>query len=351
MSHETSACRPVSVNAPARPERPFATRLTALCLVAAGCLLPACGHSDTFVPVSFLIDADTCAATPGEVTLGCDTAVGVWLRDQDGTTLQQACFDLDSTRAAGETLDEICPAISKGRIDLSGITAQKVTLEVESSPPRPARSTAAPAHRRDRPRAAVWGQSDLTTLERANTGLFVSLTCQLPDGVVNTCYDACDTRYCLCFDQGIAAACTDQLDTCQAACTDDECRARCQDEYATCTSGGDTSICQSDLDVCLAGCTDQTCMDQCQADYAACVQGARLRRHGRRLLHYLRPAPRPHLHRRVTAAPGRSTRDPTTAGASCPARPAGASCAPSCGRGRPSGPRATRCRRGAPAAS
>lgn len=244
-------------------------RLAALWLLAA-CL--SCGGGDTFVPVSLLIDADTCAATPGEVTLGCDTQVGVWLRDRDGTALEQACFDLDATRTAGETLDDL-PRDLADHIDLSGVTARAVTLEISVRHPARAADGCPPIDETD-PKLLVWGRSDLTDLEKASTGLFVSLTCVLPDGVVDTCYDACDTRYCLCFDQGIEAACTDQLDSCQAPCTDDDCRMRCQDGYATCTSGGDTSLCQSDLDVCLAGCADQACMDQCQTDYADCVQGA-----------------------------------------------------------------------------
>jgi hypothetical protein len=236
--------------------------------------LAACGGEEVLVPVTLNLDSLTCATnSPGQVSLTCDSAVGAWVRrgdPADPSTSEDACIDFASD---GESLAEL-PAILADSVDLSGISAGDVWLEIGVYGPASAADgcpeiTALDDH------MIAYGRTYTTDLSKASHGVTLILACYAVDTGANpdTCTADCEEAHTYCPCAAESSSCDLISDDCYNACAadDEPCYAACDADWNTCIDDQPTP-CDSVLEPCLDECSgDLTCENACYDDYDDCV--------------------------------------------------------------------------------
>ncbi len=237
--------------------------------------LAACGGEEVVVPVTLNLDSLTCDTnSPSQVSLGCDSAVGAWVRrgdPADPDTSEEDCIDFASN---GQTLADL-PAALADKVDLSGISSGDVWLEIAVYSPATA-ADGCPEISAFDDHMVAFGRTRTTDISNASRGITLILACFAVDtGVaLDTCTADCDedqTTYCLCGAE--SGPCDRVYDDCYTACAadDEPCYAACDADWDTCIEDQPTP-CDDALTPCLEDCTgDLTCEDACYSDYDSCV--------------------------------------------------------------------------------
>lgn len=203
--------------------------------LAAALALAACGDSAHRVAVALSTDGSCAVDSPADIEMPCDANVGIWLLDQDGAVLDQACVAYSADAA---TLADL-PRVLQGSVEFTGVAAPLIQLELAIYSP------ALPGC----PRLfagtlpAVMGLSDLVAPDRTDR-IDLVLSCLGPG------------------DPG------DPTDECEFACQDasDECSFANDDLIAGCEAG---------LEECQLGCDGQrACLPECSQGYEQCLAGA-----------------------------------------------------------------------------
>lgn len=236
--------------------------------------LAACGGDEVLVPVTLNLDSASCATnSPSQVTLSCDSAVGAWVKrgdPADPDVVESSCVDFAST---GMSLAEL-PAVLSDTVDLSGISAGDVWLEIGVYSPATAADGCPDIAALD-DHMVAYGQTSPSDIANASRGIAIILACYAVE--VGTTFDVCTAdcaeanTYCPCAAE--SGPCDLLYDDCYAACadTDDPCLAACDADWETCIDDQPTP-CDDRLTVCLDDCNgDLTCEDLCYDDYDTCV--------------------------------------------------------------------------------
>lgn len=244
-------------------------------LIALAAGLAACGGEEVLVPVTLNLDSLTCGTnSPTQVTLSCDSAVGAWVRHgdpADPSTSEEACVDFASD---GKSLADL-PAILADTVDLSGISAGDVWLEIAVYSPASAADGCPEISELD-DHMVAYGRTPTTDIAKATHGVTLILACYAVD--VGTAFDVCTadceedlTMYCPCGAE--SGPCDRISDDCYNACApeDDPCYAACDADWTTCIEDQPTP-CDDVLEPCLEECNgDLTCENACYDDYDDCV--------------------------------------------------------------------------------
>ena len=246
-------------------------RARALLLLFGG--LAACGGESILVPVTMSLHPGTCTtASPAQVSLSCDSKVGLWVKRGDEAepdTLDNACVDFPSN---GQTLAEL-PAVLASNADLSGISAGKVWLEIGVY--SPAGDEGCPEISALADSMVAYGRTVATEIANASRGVSIDLFCYAVDdgSTPADCTAECERAHDYCPDAFESGTCDLDYDDCFNACpADDEpCYALCDQAYNDCLDGEPTP-CADIETLCYDDCAgDLTCEDACTDDYDTCV--------------------------------------------------------------------------------
>jgi hypothetical protein len=240
--------------------------------MAAG--LMACGGEQVVVPVTLNLDSLTCGTnTANQVSLSCDSAVGAWVKrgdPADPDVSEDACIDFASD---GKSLADL-PAILSDNVDLSGISAGDVWLEIGVYGPASA-SDGCPEITALDDHMIAYGRSYTTDISKASHGFTVILACFAVDTglTMDTCTADCAAAHDYCPCSAESSSCDLISDECYNACAPDDepCYAACDADWDTCIEDQPTP-CDAVLEPCLDGCNgDLTCENACYDDYDDCV--------------------------------------------------------------------------------
>jgi hypothetical protein len=243
--------------------------------VLLGVTAAGCGGDSVLVPVTLNLDSLTCGTnSPAQVSLSCDSAVGAWVRrgdPADPSTAEDACVDFASN---GESLADL-PAVLSDSVDLSGISAGDVWLEIGVYSPASAADGCPDISALDSHMVA-YGRTSPSDLSNASRGIELIVACYAVDvGIASdTCTADCEedlTTYCPCGAE--SGPCDRLLDDCYNACAadDEPCYAACDADWETCIDDQPTP-CDDALTRCLDDCSgDLTCEDACYDDYDDCI--------------------------------------------------------------------------------
>jgi hypothetical protein len=236
--------------------------------------LAACGGEEVLVPVTLNLDSATCGTnSASEVRLTCDSAVGAWVKRGDPAepdTAERSCVDFAST---GMSLAEL-PAVLADGVDLSGISAGEVWLEIGVYSPATAADGCPEIASLD-DHMVAYGRTSPAEIANASRGFKLILACYAVDvGVTfDTCTADCEEAHTYCPDAAESGPCDLISDDCYNTCAvdDEPCYAACDADWDTCIDDQPTP-CDDRLTPCLDDCNgDLTCEDLCYGDYDTCV--------------------------------------------------------------------------------
>jgi hypothetical protein len=243
-------------------------------LSSAVSLCSACDDRST-VTVEVTLDPGTCSTSdPGDVSLSCNTTVGVWLVGGSGRYLDQACVDLsDGEDDLGQLRSRLA--------DMELSTEETTTVSARAAVYAPwtsAQGCFPPddiAQIADTPPEIVMrGSSDSRALVDADGTFEVELRCVgAQRTAAQTCHADCPVQRRECHESVATVACGEENEDCLELCDDEDelCYETCMGRYRECLSMSVDGRCWLGFLSCIDTCNGSAgCLAECEDAYYGC---------------------------------------------------------------------------------